>query len=182
MHSKFTTNHNPGFFLISIETTEKEPLANGELDKALFLHILQQYVSPRYKLEANDPVTLRYADTISVVAFSLLSTSYQLVVHTTDHTVLRHCMETIKRDYRKHALHPRACSVQYASLSNASAALEATFALHSRHTAWATDRYCSIGFYLHDQRGDWMKLWHVSPLFQNDAARYHKLLKSRLVS
>ena len=52
--------------------------------------------------------------------------------------------------------------------------------IHLIHKDWEYDRYSSIGFYLHDRRGDWMKLWRLTKLYDNNAAAYRNFIQHAL--
>ena len=67
-------------------------------------------------------------------------------------------------------------------LRGAHQALEQSVAIHSLHTDWEYDRYSSIGFYLHDRRGDWMRLWRLSQLYDNEPTHYRALVAEKFVS
>ncbi len=62
-------------------------------------------------------------------------------------------------------------------LSGKHEALALSASIHLLHKDWEYDRYSSIGFYLHDRRGDWMKLWRLTQLYDNDATLYREYLE-----
>src|SRR5690606_10730899 len=71
-------------------------------------------------------------------------------------------------------------SIVIRHLAGPHAALQQSVVLHLQHTDWEYDRYSSIGFYLHDRRGDWMHLWRLSQLYANDSTHYQMLLADGL--
>ena len=75
---------------------------------------------------------------------------------------------------------PTRFSMHVADIPGGHSALEETLALHARHKDWESDRYSSIGFFLSDRRGAWMRTWRISRLYENSPERYEALLVNYL--
>ena len=58
-------------------------------------------------------------------------------------------------------------------------ALNISKEIHLLHDNWRYDRYSSIGFYLDDRRGDWMRPYRLTSLFGAKPKQYLKFLKSQ---
>ena len=51
--------------------------------------------------------------------------------------------------------------------------------IHLLHEQWRYDRYSSIGFYLDDRRGDWMRPYRLTSLFNAQPKQYLQFIKSQ---
>lgn len=173
MSSLFTPKNSvPGYYHLSIHPNK----TNIKNSKALFLSLLQEYLSPRLRLTTNNSVMYQYSKSIDLIAFTLEGSCFELVCHCTNKYVLLHFLGTIKRDYCFHAQDE--CEVSTKKLKDIEAVLSKTLQLHSKDLPDRYNQYSSIGFYLHDRRGDWMRLWHVAELFQDLQNEYRSLLRS----
>lgn len=58
-------------------------------------------------------------------------------------------------------------------------ALNVSKEIHLLHDDWRHDRYSSIGFYLDDRRGDWMRPYRLMTLFNAKPKQYLRFLRSQ---
>ena len=164
-------NSASGYYNLSIQP------ANPTIkkSKALFLSLLQEYLSPRLKLATNNSVMCQYSATIDLIAFMLKDNSFELVCHCTNKYVLLHFFDTLKRDYCFYT--QGRCDVSTKKLKDIETVLNKTLQLHSKCSPDRYNQYSSIGFYLHDRRGDWIRPWHITGLFEDLQSEYRALLR-----
>ena len=60
--------------------------------------------------------------------------------------------------------------------------LAATVSVHTAAKDWENTRYTSIGFYIDERRGDWMRIWRMSTIFEESAEKYRALLYAHIAS
>lgn len=159
-------------------------------ERAFVISQLQDLLGRGSLLE--DPqVRQRLASHIDLLAFSILDTHLRFVVFSISQSTARtfaECIATRLQAYQSEwHIAPTARTtpgdephISCTHLAGPFAALNESVSLHLDHSDWEYDRYSSISFYLHDRRGDWMHLWRVSELYENNPALYLKLLRDRL--
>ena len=162
-----------GYYHLSVHPNKN----NAAKTKALFLSLLQEYLSPRLRLTTSDSVMYQYSGEIDLIAYMLEENCFDLVCYCNNKYVLLHFLKTLKQDYCFYA--QGECTVTTKKLKDIEAALHETLRLHSKQPLDRYNQYSSIGFYLHDRRGDWMRLWHIASLFQDLQSEYRVLLNSR---
>ncbi|MES2630581.1 MAG: hypothetical protein V4611_01355 [Patescibacteria group bacterium] len=145
----------------------------------------QQLLAARSVLE--DPLYAKsLAHHIDLLAFSISEEGIQLLAYCIDISSIQHLVSIVlerlsqyRSDYGLplHQVNAEA-STSMRKLNGQHEALALSADIHLLHKDWEYDRYSSIGFYLHDRRGDWMKLWRLTQLYDNDSETYRKFLKS----
>jgi hypothetical protein len=145
---------------------------------------IQQLLAARSVLE--DPLYARsLAHHIDLLAFSISEEGVQLLAYCIDISSLQHLVAILlerlhqyRLEYRQHAQLPAEdSSISIRKLAGEHEALMISADIHLLHKDWEYDRYSSIGFYLHDRRGDWMKLWRLTNLYDNDASTYRHFIQ-----
>lgn len=174
-----------GYYSISVTTTGRIIHTNGE--RAFVISQLQDLLSPRM-LIGDLPAYKQLASCIDLLAFSIQDTAVHLVLFSIDKKVATDFAGRIasrllqyQSEYQSTKFAPaNDCRISCKKLSGPHDALSETVKIHLLHDDWEYDRYSSIGFYLHDRRGDWMRIWRLSKLYENDAANYEDLVNNFL--
>lgn len=173
-----------GYYHVTLRTRTTATLLKSNTERAFIMAQLQDLLSPRLFI-GDIPAHKQLASCIDLLAFSVEPSSIQFVLFSIDRSVARHMCERIvdrftqyRGDLHMHDIRytPPDISIALQKLRGPHHALAQTIALHLRHEDWEYDRYSSIGFYLHDRRGDWMRTWRLTQLYENTAANYYQLL------
>lgn len=174
----------PRYYMITISSLNGRRLFYTNDERAFAISQLQDLLSSRSILEAPEPHR-RLAAHIDLMAFSIHERDMRCVVFAISLSSLHTFMGALtQRIYQYQSDHrstkdflpkPVTMSVRLAGPHHA---LNTTILIHLRHSDWEFDRYSSIGFFLHDRRGDWMRPWRISRLYNNDPARYLALMSA----
>lgn len=145
---------------------------------------LQQLLAARSVLE--DPLYVKsLANHIDLLAYSISENGVHLLAYCIDASSMQHLISILLERLRHYqseygvSMHTRqlAPAISMKKLSGQHEALLLSANIHLLHKDWEYDRYSSIGFYLHDRRGDWMKLWRLTQLYDNDSAVYRDYIQ-----
>lgn len=179
-------NHgSPGYYLLTIRPTQLGTLLSNNNERAFVLSQLQDNLSPRILPEPQQLPHQQLSAHIDLLAFSVLKEAIQLLVFSISDAspqVLASLIISRLAHYRdewpqsSHALTTNQPAISLRKLAGAHEALDTSLQLHLNHQDWESDRYSSIGFFLHDRRGDWMRLWRLSGLYENATQNYYNLL------
>lgn len=176
-----------GYFLIKITSLNGSHLLSTNNERAFVVSQLQDLLSHRLLLDAL-PAHKQLASCIDLIAFSITRQCIQLVVFCIDTSIAAYFVNCIsgRISQYKSDLSP-ARSDSSRSQSNIQAgitrlrgphhAMQQTIKTHLIHSDWEFDRYSSIGFYLHDRRGDWMRIWRIAKLYDQDQNQYLRFIK-----
>lgn len=183
-----------GFYHLCIESQGLVELHRTNNERAYTLSLLQDYLSPKFIL-SDIPPYRQLAACIDLLCFSITGRSVHLVVFAIDPTVvvtfahqLKDRLCAYQQETSRPALSPVAAALEPESritmhtLAGPHHALKQTIQLHLLHQDWEYDRYSSIGFYLHDRRGDWMRFWRLSKLYNNESSEYRHLIEFQLAT
>lgn len=172
----------PGYYLLTIGTVGGVRFLRSNNERAFIIAQLQDLLNTRSILEEPTPHR-RLAAHIDLLAFSIQPTDIRLIIFSISRTSLAQLSRSITQRLlqfqsdnspaRRPSIQPTAMIIRLAGPHNA---LLQTLSLHLRHTDWEYDRYSSIGFYLHDRRGDWMRLWRLARLYKNRPSTYRHML------
>ena len=187
-------NNQIGYYRITIGCAIGKNYLCSNNERAFIVSQLQDLLSARCALEVPEPHKLIAAQ-VDLLAFSILPKNIQLVVFTINRPLLNQFSRLISMRLLQYQVDfssgntfnspqvPSATLTQFSiqRLSGQHGALQATTSLHLRHTDWEYDRYSSIGFYLHDRRGPWMRLWRLTRLLENNPNNYRRLLTAQKV-
>lgn len=167
-----STQHRVGYYHISIRDGLRQHLLDTNGERARVIAVLQDALGVQSFLD--DPVAYqRFGARIDLLAFSITRSSVELVIFALNKAsglILARLISTALQELPSR--HP---TTTIRTLSGSHHALLTSIRLHARHEDWEYDRYSSIGFYLHDRRGDWVRLRRVSALFGSNPERYRKL-------
>lgn len=175
-----------GYYCITIDTFDASRLMQTNNERAFIISQLQDLLSPRLIIDTI-PTHRQLASCIDLLAFSITGHSIQLLIFSVDVSIVTYFANDIavKLTNYQQGLLPRYRSlpspcIRIKKLRGPHQALAWSVKLHSRHKDWEYDRYSSIGFYLHDRRGDWMRFWRLTQLYENESAHYRLLIDSLL--
>ena len=180
-----TIKKTNGYYHVHVRSAELSRFFKSNNERAFINMQLQQLLAARSVLE--DPL---YAKSLShhidLLAFSISENGIQLLAYCIDIssmqsliTILLERFAQYRSEYRIDIYSPHARhSVSIKKLSGEHEALALSAKIHLLHKDWVYDRYSSIGFYLHDRRGDWMKLWRLTKLYGNDTSTYYNFVQA----
>ncbi len=175
-----------GYYLLALKPRGSTEILHSNNERAFIISQLQDILSRRSLLEIpSGHHTL--AAHIDLLAFSITRTDIQLIMFSLSYKsamLLGKILTARLADYQTEwctapYMRPSTAlghSISLRRLIGPHHALNQSVHLHLRHQDWEYDRYSSIGFYLHDRRGDWMHLWRLSRLYENDSQLYRLLL------
>ena len=172
-----------GYYSVTFYTPGSKRLLHTNNERAFIISQLQDLLSPRL-LISSVPAYKQMASCIDLLAFSITSSQVQLVVFAIDGSVITQLASSIcsRLLQYQNEYHPTAAAAHYQpytsikKLRGPHQALGRSITLHLLHEDWEYDRYSSIGFYLHDRRGDWMRMWRLTQLYDNDPQAYRMLV------
>jgi hypothetical protein len=175
-----------GYYYVTVRQVGPGRLLQTNNERAFIITQLQDLFSPR-PLPADIPSYKQLASCVDLLAFSVRGASINLLVFTIDKSIITDCIEHLLRrliqyqqEYgssrtpRTRATLP---SVRLQKLAGPHQALAKSIDIHLLHEDWEFDRYSSIGFYLHDRRGDWMRTWRLTELYENNIDHYALLIR-----
>lgn len=177
------TSH--GYYRVSITAHDNHYILTSNNERAFIISRLQDVLSTRL-LIATVPPSAQLASCIDLLAFSITRESIELVLFALDEKHVQQLSQSLvtqlaayQSEYSTSRL-AATPSVKTKRLRGPHQALATTLSLHKRHQDWEYDRYSSIGFYLHDRRGDWMRIWRMTRLYENEVSCYYQLLQHPL--
>lgn len=176
-----------GYYHVEFIASDSRKLLSSNNERAFIVSLLQDLLSPRLLLSDIAPHK-QLASCIDLLAFSITSTSIHLLLFAIDASVVSdftHCitarLSQYQFDYHPRLLLAKPSVVRTKKLRGPHQALAQSIEIHALHEDWEYDRYSSIGFYLHDRRGDWMRIWRLSQLYENTSENYRTLLETILL-
>lgn len=176
-----------GYYEVVIGLRSSAPILRSNNERAFVMSQFQDLLGRRSLLE--EPGNrYRLSSHIDLLAFSIFSQNITFITFSIAQSsvqafaeIIAHRLQSYQSEWSIspsfHSLYSDEPSVKIIQLAGPYEALNHSVLLHLRHNDWEYDRYSSIGFYLHDRRGDWMHLWRLSRLYENDAQLYTALLK-----
>lgn len=181
---KYISKKTNGYYHVRVCSVHSQRFFKTNNERAFVGVQIQQLLAARSVLE--DPLYAKsLAHHIDLLAFSISEDGIQLLTYCIDIASLEYLVAILlerlaqyRSEYRlyKRQAEPEA-SVRIRKLIGEHEALSLSASIHLSHKDWEYDRYSSIGFYLHDRRGDWMKLWRLANLYNNDASVYRTFIK-----
>jgi|GEM_PF-756913 len=182
----YGAKYDGGYFHVWISSTENVPFFSSDIDKAFFLTLMQDTLSPRLKLKEYYPYNYHYSNDLDLLAFSLTNAGVHLLVHAKCTSAIDEFGQTLLfaygdylQDQKQRDPLPFDGSFVFDRLLGRHQALHVSRKIHLLHDDWRGDRYSSIGFYLDDRRGDWMRPYRITSLFQDNSRQYVRFLKSQ---
>jgi hypothetical protein len=175
-----------GYFHLWISGVKDELFFRNNTDKAFFLSLIQDSLSPRTRLADYHFDHRDYAHEIDLLAYSLTTNGVHLLIYTKRKTAIEELGEVLLLNYAAYIHQDRLVRVLpfdsifiFDSLAGRHEALGVSREIHLLHEDWRNDRYSSIGFYLDDRRGDWMRPLRVTALFDSQPRHYLEFINSR---
>ena len=178
--------HDSGYFHVWMSAAVGFSFFDHNDDKAYFLTLIQDNLSPRKKLHAVSVRAHGYSMDVDLLAYSLTETGVHLLVHTVRKSAIEDLGQALLLSYQTY-LQQRSTSQQlpfdtifiFDKLAGRHEALNVSKEIHLLHEDWRYDRYSSIGFYLDDRRGDWMRPFRLTSLFESKPKLYLRFIKSQ---
>lgn len=179
-----------GYYLVTLSGQIGRPILRSNNERAFIISQLQDLLGRKSLLE-EPAIRHRLASHIDLLAFSIVESNIQFVAF----SITRNSMQAFAKcivyrlsNYQNEwQLAPSFQRFQtdephitIRRLAGPHEALHHTVTLHQRHLDWEYDRYSSIGFYLNDRRGDWMHVWRLAQLYDNDQNLYRELITHSL--
>ena len=179
------TKRTNGYYHVQIRSAGSGRFFKSNNERAFIGVQIQQLLAARSVLE--DPLYAKsLAHHIDLLAFSISQEGVQLLAYCIDISSLRHLTNILlerlaqyRSEYQLY-VHQPDISVSIRKLAGEHEALSLSADIHLMHKDWEYDRYSSIGFYLHDRRGDWMKLWRLTKLYDNNTSAYRNFIQHSL--
>jgi hypothetical protein len=178
--------HDSGYFHVWISSVEGTLFFSRSEDKALFMTLLHDSLSPRAKLDGIHLKTNGYSTDIDLLAYSLTQTGVHLLVHTKRKTAIEELGQALLFSYQTYLQQQAQTSkipfdtiFIFDKLAGRHEALHVSKEIHLLHDEWRYDRYSSIGFYLDDRRGDWMRPYRLTSLFNAQPKYYLQFMRSQ---
>lgn len=177
---------HPGYYLVTIRPNGPGPLLHTNSERAFLISCLQDSLSTRSVLVATNP-SAELAVHVDLLCFSILKEAIQFIAFTIARSSLQTLTNSITSSlatYQSDAFNRYPANTPHSEptisirkLVGPHEALNMSVQLHLNHFDWEFDRYSSIGFYLHDRRGDWVRLWRLSQLYENNTNNYRGLIE-----
>ena len=181
-----TLHHDSGYFHVWISSVHNTSFFKNDSDKAFFIGLMQDNLSPRMKLDQIKVKPVGYSSEIELLAYSLTNTGVHLLVHTLRKSAIEELGQILLLSYEEFFYtHYVANDIPFDTififdkLLGRHEALGVSREIHLLHEDWRGDRYSSIGFYLDDRRGDWMRPYRLTSLFDNKPRNYLRFIKSQ---
>jgi hypothetical protein len=178
-------HHDSGYFHVWISSAKDISFFHTDNDKAFFITLIQDNLSPRMKLGGINIHPRGYSAEIDLLAYSLTETGVHLLVHTVRKTAIEEFGQMLLLSYEEYLqelptkILPFDTIFIFDKLLGRHEALHVSREIHLLHEDWRGDRYSSIGFYLDDRRGDWMRPYRLTTLFENKPRNYLRFIKSQ---
>lgn len=172
-----------GYCHVAIAAQNGALVLHSNSERAFIISQLQDLLSPRFIL-GDVPAYRQLASCIDMLAFSITPNAIQFVLFTIDRALAKDFAHRIaarlahyQYEFTRNSAHSQPDTrVTITKLAGPHEALRRTLDIHLIHSDWEHDRYSSIGFYLHDRRGDWMRIWRLSTLYHNSPSVYRSFL------
>lgn len=168
---------NAGYFYIHLTAISGRLFFDYSEDRAFFLLQVQDLLAYRSILSQQNHHG-RLSLSIDLLAFSVLPDGVRLLMYSIDRKsadgLVQELMRRFKLHLRQHRAYaqPRKKQFHLKKLRGVHHALEVTAHIHARHQYNSETPYSSLGFYLNDRRGDWMRIWRIAKLYENNSGIY----------
>ena len=178
--------YDSGYFHVWISSDKDVSFFNRDEDKSFFISLIQDNLSPRARLDEYPGISKRYPTEIDLLAYSLTPTGVHLLIHTSRRSAIEEFGQMLLMAYGKYLQDthivkdlPFDTIFIFDKLRGRHEALGVSREIHLLHDNWRYDRYSSIGFYLDDRRGDWMRPYRLTSLFDGKPKQYLRFIKSQ---
>ncbi len=174
-----------GYYMVSISAPNNSQLIKSNGERAFIISQLQDVLSPRSFIR-DIPASIQVAVCIDLLSYSIRRQTIELLAFSIDIHILRSLSDYLLQELEQYQdnNHPvshknEPATITIHKLRGPHHALAKSIEIHSHHDDWEYDRYSSIGFYLHDRRGSWMRIWRLAELYGNKPANYLLLMHAR---
>ena len=181
-----TVLYDSGYFHLWISSANDASFFATDVDKAFFMTLIQDHLSPRAKLQSTHSLSTHFGVEIDLLAFSLTQSGVHLLIHTSRKTAIDEFGQALLLSYSEYLQVQQTITKLpfdtifiFDKLTGRHEALCVSKEIHMLHDDWRGDRYSSIGFYLDDRRGDWMRPYRLTSLFEGKSRQYLKFIKSQ---
>lgn len=171
-----------GYFYITFRRSDRNPLLQTNDERAFVMAQLQDMLSPRLVIQ-EIPEYKQLASCIDLLCFLIDRQSIRLLLFAIDKEFATKLAELLKdrliarqMDHMWSINRVHNVDIHLRQLSGPHNALSESIRLHRLSPDWEYDRYSSIGFYLYDRRGDWMRIWRLTKLYDNIPEEYRSML------
>lgn len=172
---------SPGYFQVQVVQSSAKILLQTNSERLFIIDQLRQLLTYRSVFD-NQESLIHLAHHIDLLAFSITKTKVTLICFSISKTSLQLLAnllcDRLVQYQQNESPHQKTQqpNITITRLVGVHHALTRSVALHLSHEDWEFDRYSSIGFYLHDRRGDWMRLWRLTQLYDYSPNQYRRLL------
>jgi len=174
-----------GYYHVWISAVKNHVFFKAPHDKAYFISLLQDALSPSSRLQEFPFLSNNLPIEIDLLAYSLTKNSVHLLIYTIrkqsidelGQNLLSRYAQYVNQQTNYDAL-PFDTLFIFDYLAGPHEALNVSREIHLLHENWRYNRYSSIGFYLDDRRGEWMRLWRLARLYDNQPSLYLDYVKS----
>lgn len=181
--SSSSIHRDSGFFHAWVSASALEEFFLDGTERAFFISMLQDLLSNVSSQHSTIP---SFTKDIDLLAYSLSRTGVHLLVYAQSKIALESLGQTLLIRYTEylstHSLRrklPFDGIFIFDHLTGRHEALGVSKEIHQIHKNWRTEQYSSIGFYLDDRRGDWMRPYRLTNIYHNQPALYLAYLYSR---
>lgn len=174
-----------GYYYVTLRQAGPGRFLQSNNERAFIISQLQDLLSPRLLLHSV-PAHTQLASCIDLLAFSVRDTGVDLLLFSIDKSIATKCIHHLTQrliQYQSEYGYSRTPGKRASSpllriqkLIGPHQALAKSVDIHLLHDNWEFDRYSSIGFYLHDRRGDWMRTWRLATLYEHNVEQYVSLI------
>lgn len=153
------------------------PIFLDGLDRAYLISLFQRYLTTnRPKFVEYSPYK-NYSYDIELVAFSLTDNKASLLLYQLSVGGFEQYIRSVLLSYSRYFSKRHNQTVRLLRkptitfLSNKEAVL-ASKTIHRQTNDWRRSRYSSLGFYINERRGDWVKPVRITDAFNHSPSRY----------
>jgi len=183
---RLTKDH---FYHLWIAAADEHIFFADTLDKAFFVSLFQDNLSPRKNLDMNNPFINTTSPQVALVAYSLTKFGVNILVTAPRDSMARAFGQILLIQYMEYLSHSKKMRAvpfdtifTHDHIDTEYEALQVSKEIHHLHEGDHYDRYSSIGFYIYDRRGDWIQPWRLTRLYKNDNDWYVQFLEDETMS
>lgn len=169
-----------GYYELTVHARGSNRLLRTNNERLFIISQLKNTLEYRARV-SSVPVYRQLSTCIDLLAYNISEYQITLIGYTITQKAFHHLLRELLdglREYRYTYNLPVPVSTYHhlKALAGPHDCLHQTIVLHTAVSDWEYSRYTSIGFYMHDRRGDWMRLWRMSRLYNGSAATYQQLI------
>lgn len=169
--------NKPSYYHVWIAANQDQTFFKQSLDKAYFISLLQDQLSPRVHFQTHHPAP------VDLMAYALTDFGVNLLVCSLDSTAVEMFGQNLLLAYSDYLNQQTSWEVlpfdtifAHDRLRDIGEALRISREIHLLPDNWRQEFYSSLSFYLDDRRGDWLQAWRLADLYHNDSSWYLEYL------